>query len=220
MTSTSALLNKPLRAQLFPILRNAGFERMDARNAWSWRGDFIWVLNIRAVGAYFSRVTGWPPGSVGVRLGVFFAFGPHPSGLKSDEKGRLRPPEHVCHMRSHLVRGIDQSEFTTTLHNPAERCRMDVWWLEPSGVNAEQVARDVAMAMVSQGLPWYSKVSNAKSALELVEERHDCFVKFTKAALLAKYIGDEQKWRRYDALAESEARRIGRSVDRGSWFGI
>src|SRR5580698_5536526 len=113
MTSTSALLNKPLRAQLFPILRNAGFEHMDARNAWSWRDDFIWVLNIRAVGAYFSSVTGWPPGSVGVWLGVFFAFGPRPNGLKTDEKGRLRPPERFCHMRSHLVRGIDQNEFTT-----------------------------------------------------------------------------------------------------------
>jgi hypothetical protein len=99
MTSTSALLNKPLRARLLPILRKAGFQYMDARNAWLWQDDFIWVFNIRAVGAYFSGVTGWPPGSVGVWLGVFFAFAPRLSGLKIDEKGRLRPPEHACHMR-------------------------------------------------------------------------------------------------------------------------
>jgi hypothetical protein len=123
-------------------------------------------------------------------------------------------------MRSHLPRGIDQSEFMTTLHNPAERRRMDIWWVEPGGENAEHVAHDVAMAMASQGLPWYAKASDPKSALDLVERQRDCFVKFTKAALLAKYLGDEQLWRRYDASAEAEAIRIGRSVDRDSWWGV
>jgi len=219
MTSTSALLNKKLRAQLFPILRDAGFGHMDARNAWSWQDDFIWVLNIRAVGAYFSSVTGWPPGSVSVWLGVFFTFAPRLRGLKSDDEGRLRPPEHSCHMRSNLVRGIEQSEFTRTLRNPAEQRRTDIWWVEPLGGNADEVAHDIATAMLSQGLPWYAKTSNPKTALAMVEEQRDCFVKFAKAALLAKYIGDEQQWQRYDALAEAEARRIGRGLDRNSWFG-
>jgi hypothetical protein len=90
MATTSSLLNKPLRAQVVPILREEGFQQVDARNAWSWRDDFIWVFNVRAVGSYFSGVTGWPPGSVGVWLGVFFAFAPSIGGLKIDEQGRVR----------------------------------------------------------------------------------------------------------------------------------
>jgi len=53
----------------------------------------------------------------------------------------------------------------------------------------------------------------------LVEAEHDCFVKFAKVALLARRLGDD-RWRKYDALAETEARRIGHSLDRDTWLGI
>jgi hypothetical protein len=220
MDSTSALLNKPLRATVVPILRDAGFQQTDARNAWSWRNDFIWVFNIRAVGAYFSGVTGWPPGSVGVWLGVFFAFAPRIRGLKVDEQGRLRPAEHLCHMRSYLVCGLDQDGRTRALSNPTERARTDIWWVEPDGKNAGQVASDIATSLIAQGLPWYERHSNPEHALDLVEGQRDCFSKFTKAALLAKYVGDERRWQKYDALAESEARRIGHSLDRNTWLAL
>jgi len=193
---------------------------MDARNAWLWQRDFIWVFNVRAVGAYFSGVTGWPPGSVGVWLGVFFAFAPRPNGLKIDDKGRLRPPEHVCHMRSHLVRRLDQAALMNTLQNHAERRRTDIWWVDPGGENAELVADDITTSLVSEGLPWYSQASNPEVALSMVEAEPDCFVKFTKAALLAKHLGDETRWQKYDVLADAEARRIGRRLDRNSWFGV
>jgi hypothetical protein len=122
-------------------------------------------------------------------------------------------------MRSHLVCGVDQAVLTSTLRNPAEQRRTDIWWVEPGGENAEQVADDIIASLVTDGLPWYEQASNPEVALDLVEGQHDCFVKFTKAALLAKYLGDEERWRKYDVLAETEARRIGRSLDRDSWFG-
>jgi hypothetical protein len=220
MASTSSLLNKPLRAMVVPILKEAGFQQTDARNGWFWRHDFIWVFNVRAVGAYFSGVTGWPPGSVGVWLGVFFAFAPRPKGLKLDEQGRLRPPEHTCHMRSHVNCGLDQSGCTRGLSNPAEQRRTDIWWVEPDGGNAEEVAGDVAKSLVTEGLPWFERASKPESALEDVSRQHDSFIKFTKAALLAKYLGDAKRWEKYDALAEVEARRIGHSLDRNTWFAI
>lgn len=220
MTSTSALLNRSLRTAVVPILRKAGFQSTDARNGWSWRNDFVWVFNIRAVGAYFSHVTGWPPGSVAVWLGVFFAFAPRLSGLKTDGPARLKPPEHACHMRSHLTCGLDQSRRTHRLRNPAEHARTDLWWVEPNGENADEVAGDIARSLVADGLPWYAQASNPKRAFELVRAQHDCFIKFTKAALLAKYLGDESSWRRYDSLAEAEARRIGHSLDRETWFAV
>jgi len=220
MTSTSALLNKPLRTRVCPILRTAGFQQVDARHAWSWRNDFIWVFNVRAVGAYFSGVTGWPPGSVCVWLGVYFAFAPRTSGLKTDDQGRLRPAEHLCHMRSHLECGLNQAERTRTLANRTERDRTDIWWVDPNGGNADEVAADIARSLAVDGLSWYSRVSNPEHSLALVEGQHDCFSKFTKAALLARHLGDEARWQKYDALAEAEARRIGHSLDRSTWLAL
>lgn len=217
---TSALLNKPLRAHVTPVLRDAGFQRVDARNGWSWRNDdCIWVFTIRAVGSYFSQSTDWPPGSVCVWLGVFFTFTPRPVDIKLDDQGRLLPPEHLCHMRSHLDCGLDQSARLRAVSS-IERRRTDIWWVEPDGSNGETVARDIAAALASKGLLWYSRASDVRAVLAEVEATRDCFAKFVRASLFAKHLGDHDKWRKYDALAEAEARRIDQSVDRDTWWGI
>jgi hypothetical protein len=217
MPSTSALLNKPLRQRVSPFLRDAGFQHVDARNAWSWREDCIWVFNIRAVGNYFAYVTGWPPGSVCVWLGVFYTFAPRRADTKQDDLGRLRPLEVNCHMRSHLDCRLNQTARTQACRNSAERRRTAIWWVEPDGSNADEVAREIAASFVTQGGPWFAGVSDLSKALVLVEGGHDCFVKFVLASMLAKRIGDHARWQKYDALAAAVASRIGESLDRETW---
>jgi hypothetical protein len=78
MASPSAVVNTSLRTHVVPVLREAGFEKVDARNVWAWRDHAVWVFNIRAVGPRFSEVTGWPPSSLTVWLGVLFTFAPDP----------------------------------------------------------------------------------------------------------------------------------------------
>jgi len=219
MASTSAVLNKALRELVAPLLRQAGFQHVDARRAWCWRADSISIFHLRAVGNYFSSVTGWPPGSIVVSLGLFFTFAPRPPRLSEDAKGRPRPEEYQAHMRAPLECGLDQSALLAGLPNPAERRRRDIWWVDPSGACAHEVALDVSARLANRGLPWLQEVSNPHLALKAVEADHDSFLKFSKAAFLAKHIGDRESWERYDGLAEAEARRIGHTIDRGTWTG-
>jgi hypothetical protein len=205
-----AIVNRSLRATVSPVLRESGFAKVDARNGWRWLDKAIWVFNIRAVGSYFSDVTGWPPGSVGVWLGIYYPFMPTDVRIKTDDEGRLLPLEHVCQMRTHLDCGLQQTERTHHLQNPAERRRADLWWVEPDGSNATAVAADIATRLRSEGVPWLARHSDLPAALDEVERERDCLVKFDKAALLAREIGDLDRLRRYAALAIAEAARIGR----------
>ena len=218
MVSTSQLVNQSLRRHVTPLLRDGGFQKVDARNGWHWRDKVIWVFNIRAVGGNFGDVTGWPPSSVGVWLGICYAFAPVWLSIKRDKEGRLQPAEHECHMRSHLECGLDQAQLVQRLRNPAERRRKDIWWVDPNGGNAEAVAKDVAASLSQNGFQWFSRISNLETALALVEREHDCFIKFVKAAFLARELSDTERWQKYDSLAETEAKRIGKSVDRNTWY--
>jgi hypothetical protein len=137
MTSSSAIINKAFRRHLCPVIRAAGFEKVDARNGWAWKTDCVWVLMVRAVGNYFSEVTGWPPASVGVSLGVYYSFIPSRQPFKADKKGRSLPTEYQCHMRSRLESRLPQDDRVSVLPNPAERGRKDLWWLDPSGASAD-----------------------------------------------------------------------------------
>lgn len=220
MQSTSAMVNKSLRAYVSPLLREAGFQKVDPRNGWLWKADTIWIFQIRAVGNYFSQVTGWPPGSVCVWLGLYFTFAPKHPRMKFDKEERPLPEECMGHMRSHLERGIDQIALMKGILSENESNRKDVWWVDADGCNADEVAKDIAHSLSEEGLPWFNKVSDLEFSLAKVEETRDCFSKYTKAALLARRLSHGDKWRHYDLLAEKEAIRIGLSTDRSTWYGI
>lgn len=201
-----------------PALCDAGFEQVDARNAWRWLSDCIWVFNIRAVGNYFARVTGWPPASVGVWLGVYYNFVTPLGKIKVDGNGRLRPAEYKCHRRSHLVRGISQLVCVRTLDNPADQKRRDIWWLAPDGANAKEVAVDIARRIAATAIPWFKKFTDLELALANVETERNCFNKYVLAAYLAGKLDKHDVRDKYRMLAESEGKRIGRVPDPKNWF--
>ena len=217
---TSAVVNRALRASVSFVLREVGFDKVDARNGWLWMDELVWVFNIRAVGNYFSLVTGWPPGSVGVSLGIYFLFMPTDLPVKVDNKGRLLPAEYMCHMRTQMECGLNQDEFVYQLVGVQERNRKDLWWIEPDGSNNLTVAKDIASSLKKNGLPWYSRYTDLTMALADIESGHDCFMKFDTAAFLARQIDDRERWDKYALLAEATAVRIGRSIDRKSRYGL
>jgi hypothetical protein len=200
--STSSVINKSLRKRVLPVLRAAGFEKADPRNGWLWSNESISVFNIRAVGAYFASVTGWPAASVCVWLGIYFPFIPRLRPGKIDDQGRMLVAESECHMRSQLHRKLAQAEYVRCLKNSGEQRRTDIWWLEPDGSNADLVAADITDAIRDVALSWYETYSDLSSSLAAVETRHDCYQKFRLAAYLASRLRKVGLAKKYVALAE------------------
>jgi hypothetical protein len=218
LKSSSAEINKVLRRTLSPLLRQSGFDKVDPRNGWAFKADCIWVFSIRAVGSYFAGVTGWPASSFCAWLGVYYTFIPEAAPIKTDQSGRLLPAEYRCHMRSHLSRGIPQAMETSRLSNPPERRRTDIWWLDPAGSNAEEVASDLSTVFVSEALPWFCRCTDLAATLSTVEAERDCFNKFVLASYLAHKLFLPATESKYRALAEKEAARIELPVPPFGWF--
>ncbi len=225
MPSTSAIVNRALKMRVTPLLRKVGFDKVEARKAWHWRQDLVWVFTIRAIGGNLGdRI--WPPSSVIVLLGVFYRFfpqvPPHVSAskviLQTDHQGRPQPAADVCHMCAHLECGLDQSKRTQDSPNRAEQKRRDIWWVDPDGANADEVASDIAISLFEYGIPWYERVSNLNEALALVEIERDSFSKYSRAFFFAREVGDQAREQRFGELARSEARRIGQSSDPADWY--
>jgi hypothetical protein len=205
----SAIINKSLRKYVSPELRAAGFQKVDARNAWTWTSEYIWVFNIRAVGSYFSAVTGWPAASACVWIGVYYPFIPRVRPGKSDDKGRILPAEYECHMRSHLERRTPLPEGVSRLSNSAERKRKNIWWLEPDGSNADEVANDIAAGVAEVAVPWFREFSDLSHSLSVIEAGRDCSNKFLLAYHLASKVERTDLAGKYKALADAEAGRRG-----------
>jgi hypothetical protein len=218
MNSTSAIVNKSLRIFVSPTLRNLGFNNINARNGWRWVEKVIWVFNIRAVGSYFSLVTGWPPGSVSVNLGIFYTFMPKHPDIKTDNKGRLTPRESTCQLRNVLQCNIDQKARPALLSNPAERQRNDIWWIESDGNNANEIAINISRVLMENGIPWFTQFSNLEKALMMIEKYQDCYNKFAISYFIAKEIGDKEREEKYFSLTEAECTRNENSKDQAQWY--
>jgi len=128
--------------------------------------------------------------------GVYFSFDPISPDVKRDPDDRLRPSEVECHVRTRLEIGLKQPA-QQHLELAPEQERKDLWWLSRDGNDASEVAADIANAFSSEGVPWFERNANPQRALSAAERK---------------------RARHYDARAEAEARRIGRSLDRATWY--
>lgn len=125
-------INKTIRRILSPSLREAGFNKVNSRQNWAWIDHCIWVLEIRAVGKYFSDVTGWLPMSINVDLGIYYDFIPSRNcEIKIGTQDELLPKPFQCHLENQLNCHINQARYKNHLDNPAEKEREDIWWVEP-----------------------------------------------------------------------------------------
>lgn len=137
-------VNKTIRRTLSSLLKESGFTKVNTRHNWAWIGNSIWVLDITAVEKYFSVVTGWPPMSIHVELGIYYDFIPTiDEHLKTEEEGKFLSNTHQCHLQYELLSNLDQSDYLSRLDNPVEQIRSDLWWIEPDGSNVEKVVNDI-----------------------------------------------------------------------------
>ena len=117
-------INKVIRRVLTPVVKQNGFSHVQGRNYWGWHGPCTWVLNVRAVGNYFSLCTDWPSMSLGVSLGVWYDFIPKEmrGSVKISQLGLPLPDECGCQRRLVLRSAIDQSEYTQLRPTLSEPC--------------------------------------------------------------------------------------------------
>jgi hypothetical protein len=203
-------VNKLLRKYLSPIVRESGFTKVSARKSWGWHGHCIWVLQIRAVGNYFSEVTGWPPMSVCVWTGTYYDFIPFTGHTppKVDANGLLIPDEAYCHVRSHLSCTLDQGFYTKSLSNPAERERKDIWWFERDGSNMIETVENISLSFIDEGRHWFERCNDLQLTFADIESERDCYVKYYRAKYFAKHLGLNEKYRTYSELADKAEARI------------
>ncbi len=202
-------INKIIRKTLSPTLKETGFNKVNTRHNWAWIDQCIWVMDITAVGKYFSDVTGWSPMSIHVVLGIYYDFiPPEDDDIKVGTNGELFPKYLQCHLQKNLHCNIDQSKYINHIDHRAEKERNDIWWIEPDGSNLIEVINDVKTSFLNDGLKWLRNNTDLETAFSAIENEEDSFNKFYKARYFAKHLNDLGKFMKYNHLLKQEQKRI------------
>ena len=183
MQISSREVNREIREQVRPLLREKGFTKTNARNAWRFRPSTIEVINFQSFNSEKAASLGCTSFSFCVNLGVYY-LAVHRTPWASKHPvlyatAPLAPPEYACHARLHLRKGLTQREYP----------REDIWYVAPDGSNVAAVVEDAREAIGRGGLPWLAKYTDLNFVLsEYLKPRslgrveHVCAFGTTKAA--------------------------------------
>src|SRR5262245_11950042 len=154
-------VSKALTRDVFPLLREAGFDTFKGRTAWRETEDVIGVVSFGSMGSYLAERIGVTSHSFGGTVGVYYKA-VHAAPW-ADQPAPHHPEEPACHAR----RVLRKSMFQLWCWRP------DVWYVDRSGKNLDRVTADVRRAVRDQALPWLAEFSDIATALAAVEKRKD-----------------------------------------------
>ncbi len=162
-------VDRALRASLWPILREQGFETRTTRAGWRYWDGGVEVLDIQSVGASADAV-GCTSFSFSAYLGFSPDFLPRFARIPIGPDGRLRPHYWNCPLKITLNKNIVQPWFKAFAREPAKPLteaaakhreglgqvlrtdvhdRREIWYVLEDGGNLGAVADDLTDVVVA-----------------------------------------------------------------------
>ena len=156
----SRVVNREIRREIWPALRQRGFDAFSARTAWRHFADRTWLVNFQSFNSYFSLIDGCTTFSFAVNLGIFL------SALASTEEDAIRgrPKAYQCHLRRKLFKKIVQINYS----------RKDIWYVDQEGLNLLEVLDDARRVLLANAMAWFDRFSRSDEVFRtLAEEDED-----------------------------------------------
>ena len=147
----SQVVNREIRREIWPALRETGFDAFTGRTAWRHFPDRIWITNFQSFNSYFSLVDGCTTFSFALNLGIYFLALADQDGSTGD-----RPKDYQCQFRRKLTKQITQENYT----------RKDIWYVDQEGSNLLEVLDDARQVLLHDGMAWFNRFADLNFVLD------------------------------------------------------
>jgi hypothetical protein len=154
----SRVVNRGIRREVWPALRERGFDLFTARSAWrritsGGVADQIWLVNFQSFNDYFAQVDGCTTFSFCLNLAIYIrALGA--TGVEMPAK----PNDYQCHFRGKLSKTIVQRGYA----------RPDIWYVDPEGLNVLDVLHDARAVLLREGMTWFERFRAFERVLDVL----------------------------------------------------
>ena len=155
------MVNREIRREVWPVLREKHFDAFTARTAWRHLADRVWIVNFQSFNSYFSLVDGCTTFSFALNLGIYF----HALGEEDKTEVQAKPKDYQCHFRSKLFKTITQQNYS----------RKDIWYLDPEGLNLLEVLDDARQVLLLDGMAWFDGLLGHVREILVHEDEKDSF---------------------------------------------
>lgn len=155
----SKIVSRAIREHIHPVLGNLGFQEFTPRSAWRYADKWIDVVNFQSFNRHAADEAGITTFSISINIGRYFTFAPT-IGEIEHKAGRLRPEEHLCHLRHRLHKSLRQKNCSFR----------DIWLIDETGRNLPQVIADATRAIEEEAPDWFERFDNLNEVLRTLNE--------------------------------------------------
>ena len=155
----SKVVNKLIRSEIWPILRQQGFTHFESRNAYAFHGSFINVVNFQSFNSYMAGGLDCTTFSFGVNLGVYIVGQPGSRRIRRDKTGRLLPHEYQCGFRSQVRKRAAVDVFG----------RSDIFFIDPDG-RTVGACFDELRSLANTAIPaWFEERNDLDTIVKVMD---------------------------------------------------
>src|SRR5260370_16327533 len=156
----STAVNKLIRHEIWPVLKQQGFTSFESRRAFRYRDPFIDVGNFQSFNAYLASSLGCTTASFALNLGVHVLGSGFDALVPCDKHGRLKPREYHCAFRTTIEKrsAIDGFE------------RKDIFFIDDAGRTAAACINEVRRLIQAEAPGWFGSFWDVGTILRAAEE--------------------------------------------------
>lgn len=155
----SKFVNKLIRSEIWPLLRDQGFSVFDSRNAFRYRPMVIDVVNFQSFNTHLASILGCTTYSFGLNLGVYVLGNTRESRIRRNRKGMLLPREYECPFRAQLKKRSPVDGFA----------RKDIFSIDPDGCSADACFAEVRHLLTNVAPCWFEECSRVDRVIAWME---------------------------------------------------
>ena len=159
----SKVINKLIRSEVWPLLRDQGFSKFESRTALRYRGPFINVVNFQSFNAYLAEGIGCTTFSFVLNLGVYVIGSAHERFIKRDKGGLLLPREYHCPFRVNLKKRTPVDGFA----------REDIFYIDPAGHSTAACFREARHLLTEVAPRWFETLNDLDGLVAWIESGAD-----------------------------------------------
>lgn len=159
----SKVINKLIRSEIWPILREQGFSLFDSRNAFAYKDQFINVVNFQSFNSYLAGGLNCTTFSFAVNLGAYVVGSPGAEHVRIGKAGHLMPFESQCSFRSQLKKRTPVDGFA----------RDDVFYIDPDGRTTAACFLEVQGLLREFAAPWFQAQNDLEELISRMHQKEE-----------------------------------------------
>lgn len=160
----SRAVTKAIAAEIWPKLRELGFESIQGRTARRKRTDRVDIVEFNSFNSYEQQRLELKTGSFSISLGCHLEYITNPVAFDGGEAVQLAKPVAAdCLLRGSVRRpyvepvGLDRG----------------VWAIDVMGMALEKVITGARDTMLGEGMAWFEQFESPAAVYDLAEEREE-----------------------------------------------